>query len=48
MNTSNQLRQSAAAVLALGIVVFSLTGLDSTLSPKAYAANTTTQTTAQA
>jgi hypothetical protein len=48
MNATNTVRQSAVAVLALGIVVFSLTGLDSTLKPTAYAANASTQTTARA
>ncbi len=48
MTNVNTARKSAVAALALGVVLFSLTGLDSTLKPTNYAANATTQTTAQA
>jgi hypothetical protein len=48
MTNVNTARKSAVAALALGVVLFSLTGLDSTLKPTAYAAIATTQTTAQA
>lgn len=48
MTAYNTVRKSAVAAVAAGIVVFSLTGLDSTLKPTAFAANATTQTTAQA
>jgi hypothetical protein len=48
MNAYNTVRQSAVAALAVGIVLFSLTGLDSTLKPTNFAVNATTQTTAQA
>ena len=47
MNTLNTVRQSAVAALAVGIVLFSITGLDSTLKPTNFAAVATTQTTAQ-
>jgi hypothetical protein len=47
MNAYSTFRQSAVAALAVGVVLFSLASLDSTLSPKNYAANATTQTTAQ-
>ena len=48
MTNVNTARKSAVAALALGVVLFSLTGLDSTLKSTAYAATGTTQTTAQA
>jgi hypothetical protein len=49
MTNVNNARKSAFAALALGVVLFSFAGLDSTLKPsQAYAANATTQTTAQA
>ncbi len=48
MSNVNTARKSAVATLALGVVLFSLTGLDSTLKPTAFAATATTQTTAQA
>jgi hypothetical protein len=49
MTNVNSIRKSAVAALAVGVVLFSLTGLDSTLKPtNVYAANTTFQTTAQA
>jgi hypothetical protein len=41
-------RKSAVATLALGIVLFSFAGLDSTLKPTNFAATATIQTTAQA
>lgn len=37
------IRKSAAAALALGIVLASFVGLDSTLQPSAYATQTTAQ-----
>ena len=48
MNAFTTARQSAVAALALGIVLFSITGLDSTLKPTNFAVVATTQTTAQA
>ena len=49
MTTVNTARKSAVVALAIGVVLFSLTSLDSTLKPnQAFAANATTQTTAQA
>ena len=48
MTNANTARKSAVAALALGIVLFSFAGLDSTLKPTNFAANATTQTTAQA
>jgi hypothetical protein len=49
MNATNTVRQSAVAAFALGVVLFTLTGLDSTLKPSTnFAATATTQTTAQA
>jgi hypothetical protein len=48
MTNVNTVRKSAVAALALGIVLFSFAGLDSTIQPTAYAATATTQTTARA
>jgi hypothetical protein len=48
MTNVNSARKSAVAALALGIVLFSFAGLDSTLKPTNFAATATTQTTAQA
>ncbi len=48
MTAFSTARKSVVATVALGIVVFSLSGLDSTLKPnRIYAANAVTQTTAQ-
>ena len=48
MSNVNTARKTVVATLAIGVVLFSLTGLDSTLKPTAFAATATTQTTAQA
>jgi hypothetical protein len=48
MTNANTARKSAVAALALGVVLFSFAGLDSTLKPTNFAATATTQTTAQA
>jgi hypothetical protein len=48
MTNVNNARKSAVAVLALGVVLFSFAGLDSTLKPTNFAATATSQTTAQA
>ena len=48
MTNVHTVRKSAVAALALGVVLFSLTGLDSTLKPTAFAATAAIQTTAQA
>ncbi len=47
MSNVNTARKTVVATLALGVVLFSLTGLDSTLKPTAFA-TATTNTTAQA
>ena len=47
MTNVNTARKSAVAALALGVVLFSLTGLDSTLTPTNFAATATSHTTAQ-
>jgi hypothetical protein len=48
MTNANTARKSAVAALALGVVLFSFVGLDSTLKPTAFANAATIQTTAQA
>ncbi len=48
MNITSTVRQSVVAVIAVSVVLFSLTGLDSTLKPTNFAVNATTHITAQA